>query len=87
VLLRPERIEVTSTDGPFRKFHLTWRFDPLPDNGCHVTLLFDLEMHSRTLQELFLRFLRGTAESILTAFEARAVRLYGPAERPNSPER
>ena len=76
-LRRPERIDVTSTDRPFRTFRLTWRFDRLPENGCHVTLAMDVELRSRPLQGLFNWTIPRTGRSLVSAFEARARRLYG----------
>ncbi len=79
VLRRPERMDVTSTDRKFRRFHLIWLFDPLPDNGCRVALVVDLELRSKLAQDLFGRAILHTVGSIMSAFEARAHRLYGPA--------
>ncbi len=89
VLQRPERIEVTSTDGMFRNFHLTWLFDPLPGNGCEVALAVDLELRSKLIQDVLGRAILRTLGSIMSAFEARAHRLYGPAESqsPAAPNR
>ena len=78
VLRRPERIDVTSSDRKFRRFHLIWRFDPLPDNGCRVSLLVDLELRSTLVQDLFRRVILRSVGSIMSAFEARAHRLYDP---------
>jgi coenzyme Q-binding protein COQ10 len=79
VLRRPERIDVTSTDRKFRRFHLIWLFDPLPDAGCRVALAVDLELRSKLIQNLFGRAISRTVGSIMSAFEARAHRLYGPS--------
>lgn len=81
VLWRPERIEVTSTDGIFRNFDLTWRFDPLPGNGCKVALMVNLELRSSLLQDMFHRAILQSVRSIMSAFEARAHQLYGPSAR------
>lgn len=78
VLQRPERIDVISTDRMFRKFHLTWVFEPLPVNGCQVALSVDLELRSKLIRSLFGRAIIRTVGSIMSAFEARAHRLYGP---------
>ena len=77
VLRRPERIDVTSTDWPFRNFHLTWLFGMLPTNECQVVLKVDLKLRSHLLGDLFGRAIVGEAESIMSAFEARAHKLYG----------
>ena len=79
VLRRPERIDVTATDGPVRNLHLTWHFDALPDGECQVSLTADLELRSRPIQDLFGRAASRTVGSIMSAFEARARRLYDPA--------
>lgn len=82
VLRRPERIDVTSTDRLFRRFHLTWLFDPLPDKGCRVALVVELELRSKLAQDLFHRAISRMAGSIMSAFEARAHRLCGPPADP-----
>jgi coenzyme Q-binding protein COQ10 len=82
VLRRPERIDVTSADRIFRRFHLIWLFDPLPENGCRVALVVDLELRSKLAQDLFGRAILRTVGSIMSAFEARAHRLYGPSAGP-----
>jgi coenzyme Q-binding protein COQ10 len=79
VLRRPERIDVTSADMIFRRFHLIWRFDPLPDNGCRVAFAVDLELRSKLIQDLFGRAISRTVGSVMSAFEAEARRLYEPA--------
>lgn len=84
VLQRPERIDVTSSDRVFRNFGLTWLFEPLPGNGCRVELLVDLELRSKLVHELFRRTINRTLGSIMSAFEARAHRLYGPSTSPCS---
>lgn len=84
LLERPERIVVTSTDRTFRKFHLEWRFAPLPGTGCRVLLQVELELRSTLAQALFSRTISHSAGSIMSAFEARAHQILGPA-RSNRP--
>lgn len=78
VLRRPLRIDVTSFDWTFRRFHLTWSFDPLTGGECRVSLAADLELRSNLVQQLFGRALDRTFGAVMSAFEARAHRLYGP---------
>jgi coenzyme Q-binding protein COQ10 len=78
VLQRPERIVVTSDDRLFRSFELTWRFEPLPGGGCRVSFLVELELRSRLARDLFRRTIANTVGSIMSAFVARAHRLYDP---------
>jgi len=84
VLHRPDRIDVTSTDGMFRNFSLNWLFGPLPDNECRVELQVDLELRSNLVQNLFHRVILRSVGSIMSAFEARAHQLYDPSVRPGS---
>lgn len=79
VLQRPERIDVTSTDGPVRNFHLTWLFEPRPANGCQVSLSVDLDLGSERLPELFAQTMVRAIGPIMSAFETQAHRLYDPA--------
>jgi len=85
VLRRPERIDVSSTDGPVRKLSLTWHFDPLPTEGCQVELAVELELRSQVIQDLFAQAMLRTVEPIMAAFEARAHRLYSPTPTPCNP--
>ena len=78
VLKRPDAIEVTSIDGPFETFQLIWQFGPAPEDRCEVTLTGELELRAPLLRNVFGRAAADGAESILSAFEARAARLYGP---------
>jgi coenzyme Q-binding protein COQ10 len=82
VLQRPERIDVTSSDWKFRRFHLTWLFDPLPDKGCRATLAVDLKLRSNLAQDLFRGAIIATVGSIMSAFEARAHRQYDSPATP-----
>jgi coenzyme Q-binding protein COQ10 len=76
-LRRPDRIDVTSHDPPFRDFKLVWTFEPLPDvNCCRVRLIARFELRSRLLQEVVERLLPDMLPEIITAFESRAARIY-----------
>ena len=77
VLRHPQRIDVTSTDRPFRHFKLTWLFEPVPEGGCRVSLLVDLKLRSALLGGLLERTVSRVAGRIVSAFEARARQLYG----------
>lgn len=81
VLQRPERIEVTSEEPPFRRFHLSWAFESRP-GGCRVCLAAALEFQSHLLQRLVDRMLSAEIAEIISAFEDRAHRLYAGADRP-----
>jgi coenzyme Q-binding protein COQ10 len=76
MLHRPERIDVTSAEPPFRHFSLTWLFRPGPAASCDLSVIVDLELQSRLLQHLVSRVLGASIEGAIAAFEARAHRLY-----------
>jgi coenzyme Q-binding protein COQ10 len=78
VLQRPERIDVISSDGAVRNLHLTWLFSSRPRKGCQVSLTVDLELRSQLLQNLFAHAMIRAVGPIMSAFKARAHRLYDP---------
>jgi len=81
-LHRPDRINVTSYDPPFRDFKLSWTFEPLPDvDRCRVKLIARFELRSRLLQEVVERLLPDILPEIITAFESRAARIYNDETR------
>jgi len=71
VLHRPERIEVTSMQAPFRQFNLTWLFEALPSGACQVSVIAQIETQSRLIQHLVDRVLPTALDDVVTAFVAR----------------
>jgi coenzyme Q-binding protein COQ10 len=80
-LHRPERIDVTSTEAPFRRFSLSWLVDAVPPAGCRVSVIAEVELRSRILQRMVNQILPAAVDGIITAFEARARRIYSGALR------
>ena len=76
ILQRPGRIDVTSTDFPFRQFRITWTFDPQPGPACKVTARSEFEFRLSALQGFYDRVLPNVVGDIMAAFERRAARLY-----------
>jgi coenzyme Q-binding protein COQ10 len=72
VLDRPQRIHVTSAEPPFRRFELTWMFEPLPDGSCRVRLDARVELRVPLLQRVVDQLLPRAIAGIADAFEARA---------------
>ncbi len=75
-LHRPERIEVSSSDRLFRHYRLGWRFAPGPAEACNLSVTVELELQSFLLQRVVNRILPFSIAGTITAFEARASRLY-----------
>jgi coenzyme Q-binding protein COQ10 len=82
VLCRPERIDVTSNEPPFRKFKLSWLFDSHPGGRCRVTLIAELEFRSHLLERLVDKAAAAGMNDIIDSFVARAQRLYEAKDRP-----
>ncbi|HTV95551.1 MAG TPA: type II toxin-antitoxin system RatA family toxin [Steroidobacteraceae bacterium] len=90
VLHRPERIEVTSAQAPFRLFSLNWLIVPVAPAGCRVSVTAQVELRSRLLQRIVNEALPAAMDELITAFEARAHGMYraqgpgcGAPGRPN----
>ncbi len=76
-LNRPEHINISSLDRPFRNLDMNWYFVPAAEGGTHVRLLIDFQLRadrcnvlSRFLSEEGIRYLVDT-------FEGRALQLFG----------
>jgi coenzyme Q-binding protein COQ10 len=82
VLRRPEGIDVTSNEPPFRKFKLSWLFDSRPGGRCRVTLMAELEFRSYLLERLVDKMVSAGKNDIIASFVARAQRLYEATDRP-----
>jgi len=76
VLRRPKRIDVTSTDQPFRKYALTWLIAATESTGCRLSILAEFELQSGFLQHVVDRLLPSAIDDVMAAFEARAHALY-----------
>lgn len=76
VLQRPERIEVTSSEPPFRHYSLTWLLAPRPALSCSLSIMVDLELESKLLEHLVQCVLPASIGDVVAAFEARAYSLY-----------
>jgi coenzyme Q-binding protein COQ10 len=85
VLHRPERIDVTSTDDPFKRFSLSWDIATLPFTRCQITVAATVEMQSSILQIAVNQLLRPAVDDALLAFESRAYALYTASTDPPKP--
>jgi len=67
-LYRPDRIEMELHDGPFRKLLGVWRFQPLSENACKVSLSLDFEPNNRWLLPALSLGLRKLADQMVDDF-------------------
>ena len=81
VLDRPDLIDVTYSEGPFRYLTNHWKFVPQPDGQCLLDFYVDFEFRSRMLQKIIEVLFNEAVKRMVGAFETRAKQLYGT---PNS---
>ena len=78
---RPDRIDVTYTDGPFRYLNNHWIFSPKGDNACEIDFFVDFEFRSTILQKAIGLVFNEAVRKMVDAFQARAEALYGPLDK------
>jgi len=82
VLHRPERIDVTSSEPPFRHYHLRLLVTPYSAASCNLSATADLELGSRLMQHIADQILPASIDQAIAAFETRAHSLYAPQKPP-----
>lgn len=70
-------IEMHLLEGPFKHLDGFWRFDPLGEEGCKVSLDMQFEFASRMLSAVVGPVFSQIANSLVDAFQKRAVEVYG----------
>jgi coenzyme Q-binding protein COQ10 len=76
------RIETTGVEGPFRQLASHWSFEPHPD-GTLIRFSLEFEFRSILLQQTVRLLFAEAVKRMVSAFEARANKLYGkPSARP-----
>jgi ribosome-associated toxin RatA of RatAB toxin-antitoxin module len=64
-------------DGPFRQLEGSWRFDPLGEDGCKISLNLEYDFSSRMVSMVVGPVFNKIANSLVDAFHKRAVEVYG----------
>lgn len=72
----PQRLTITSQDGPFRRFRLIWEFEPLGE-GCRVEARYKMELHSPMLQSMASMALPTMEHKVVQNFKERIRHVYG----------
>ena len=70
-------IEIRLVEGPFKCLEGFWRFDPLGDTGCKVSLDIAFEFANRMLSLVVGPVFNQVANSLVDSFQKRAVDVYG----------
>lgn len=64
-------------DGPFRHLRGHWRFEPLDDRACKVSLELDFEFSNRLVAMLVGPVFESIGNDLVDSFRRRAEALYG----------
>ncbi|OAN54637.1 ubiquinone-binding protein [Paramagnetospirillum marisnigri] len=73
----PHRLEITSRDGPFRQFRLTWRFLGLETGGCRVEADYRMELKSGLLAALAGISMPEVERRVVQKFKERVRLIHG----------
>jgi coenzyme Q-binding protein COQ10 len=76
VLDPPRSIDVTSSDGPFLRLRISWRFEAAREGGCRITLEIDQAFRSPLFDAAARPFLATVEEQVIRAFIKRAKELH-----------
>ncbi len=76
-LQKNKMIEMRLVEGPFKHLEGFWRFDPLDENACKVSLDIEFEFSNRLLSMTFGPVFAQITNSLIDAFTKRAHELYG----------
>lgn len=76
--LKPgEEIAMQLVDGPFSQLEGRWRFEPLGDAGCKISLLLEYDFSSKVVSLVVGPVFNKIANTLVDAFQKRAVEVYG----------
>jgi ribosome-associated toxin RatA of RatAB toxin-antitoxin module len=76
MLQAPEKIEMQLIDGPFKHLHGYWRFSPLNDKACKVSLDLDYEFSNKVISLAIAPIFNQIANTLVDSFVQRAKQHY-----------
>ena len=79
-LERPDRIHIEYLEGPLKHLTNEWRFIEEPDGKCRIDFNVQFEFTNFVFQSIVNLFFSEVVKRMVTAFEARAIELYGSKE-------
>ena len=74
----PGAIAIVSTDGPFERLDIAWRFDDAGAGACDVVFETEFRMRAGLLEKLAGAFAEGLERKTVDAFALEAGRRYRP---------
>lgn len=72
-----EAILMSLVEGPFSELHGSWSFEPLGDAGCKISLNLEYDFSSKMVGMVTGPVFGKIANSLVDAFQKRAVEVYG----------
>lgn len=76
ILTEPAKVEMTLVEGPFKRLHGVWTFEPLSDTSCKIALSIDFELKG-VLKFAFGGVFGQVTNAMVEAFSERAKVVYG----------
>jgi coenzyme Q-binding protein COQ10 len=76
--LRPGAITVEYLDGPMKSLSNVWHFSAREDGGCRIEFVCDFSFRNALFERLAGQYLDRAFRKMVSAFETRAAKLYGP---------
>jgi ribosome-associated toxin RatA of RatAB toxin-antitoxin module len=76
-LQKNKMIEMRLIEGPFRHLDGFWRFDPVGDSACKVSLDLDFEFANKLVGMAMGPLFNQIANSLVDSFCKRAIDVYG----------
>lgn len=73
----PERMDIALREGPFKRLHGRWDFQPLTEGACKVQLRMEFEFSGRLIDAAFGKVFNQVANSLVESFVKRAREVYG----------
>jgi ribosome-associated toxin RatA of RatAB toxin-antitoxin module len=74
---KDKMIEMRLVEGPFKQLEGFWRFDPLGEQACKVSLDLEFEFSSRLVGMAMGPVFSQIANTLVDAFSKRAEQVYG----------
>ncbi|MGA9573729.1 MAG: type II toxin-antitoxin system RatA family toxin [Lysobacterales bacterium] len=71
-----EKVEMRLFEGPFRNLQGEWRFVPLGEDGCKISLELDFEMNAGPMSKMFGKGFGRIADRLVDDFCKRAEKVY-----------
>jgi ribosome-associated toxin RatA of RatAB toxin-antitoxin module len=70
-------VSIELVDGPFSQLQGRWRFEPLGEQGCKISLLLEYDFSSKVVGLVVGPVFSQIANSLVDAFQKRAAEVYG----------